>query len=168
MKRLKLIVLSTLITAIFTGQISYACTNFIVTKGASKNGSVMITYSADSHVLYGELYYRPARDYPEGAMMDVYEWDSGKFLGKIRQVPHTYSVVGNMNEYQLAIGETTYGGIGSLVDPEGIIDYGSLIYITLQRAKSAREAIKVISELLTEYGYASAGESFSIADKNEA
>lgn len=145
-----------------------ACTNFIVTKGASQNGSVMITYSADSHVLYGELYYRPARDYPTGAMMDVYEWDSGRFLGRIRQVPHTYSVVGNMNEFQLSIAETTFGGIGSLSDPEGILDYGSLIYITLQRAKNAREAIKVMSELLSEYGYASSGESFSIADKNEA
>ncbi len=145
-----------------------ACTNFIVTKGASQNGSVMITYSADSHVLYGELYYRPARDYPTGAMMDVYEWDSGRFLGRIRQVPHTYSVVGNMNEFQLSIAETTFGGIGSLSDPEGILDYGSLIYITLQRAKNAREAIKVMSKLLSEYGYASSGESFSIADKNEA
>lgn len=145
-----------------------ACTNFIVTKGASQNGSVMITYSADSHVLYGELYYRPAREYPAGAMMDVYEWDSGRFLGRIRQAPRTYSVVGNMNEFQLSIAETTYGGIGSLSDPDGILDYGSLIYITLQRARSAREAIKVMSELLSEYGYASSGESFSIADKNEA
>lgn len=145
-----------------------ACTNFIVTKGASQNGSVMITYSADSHVLYGELYYLPARDYPAGAMRDVYEWDSGRFLGRIRQAPHTYSVVGNMNEFQLSIAETTFGGIGSLSDPEGILDYGSLIYITLQRARNAREAIKIMSELLSEYGYASSGESFSIADKNEA
>ncbi len=168
MRKLSAIILSMFLGTLFSGQKSSACTNFIVTKGASKNGSVMITYSADSHVLYGELYYRPARDYPAGAMLDVYEWDSDRFLGRIRQVPHTYSVIGNMNEFQLAIGETTYGGIESLSDPSGIIDYGSLIYITLQRAKSAREAIKVMSELLSEYGYASSGESFSISDKNEA
>jgi len=168
MRKLGAILLTILVVTFFNNQTTNACTNFIVTKGASKNGSVMITYSADSHVLYGELYYRPARDYPDGAMMDVYEWDTGKFLGRIKQVPHTYSVVGNMNEHQLAIGETTYGGIDGMVDPEGIIDYGSLIYTTLQRAKTAREAIEVISELLSEYGYASSGESFSISDPNEA
>jgi dipeptidase len=145
-----------------------ACTNFLITKGASKDGSVMITYSADSHVLYGELYYWPARVWPAGAMLDVYEWDTGKYLGKIPQVQHTYSVVGNMNQYQLSIGETTYGGRGELVDTTGIIDYGSLMYITLQRAKNAREAIAVFSQLVTEFGYYSSGESFSIADKNEA
>lgn len=147
---------------------SSACTNLIVTRGASANGSVMITYSADSHVLYGELYHWPSRDYPEGAMLEVWEWDSGRYLGKIPQVRHTYSVAGNMNEYQLSIAETTYGGIDGLMDPEGIMDYGSLIYIALQRAKNAREAIKVISELVSEYGYASSGESLSIADPNEA
>ena len=147
---------------------SMACTNFLVTRGASKTGSVMITYSADSHVLYGELYFWPSRDYPDGAWLDVYEWDTGKYMGKIKQVRHTYSVVGNMNEHQLSIGETTYGGVDGLVDPDAIIDYGSLIYITLQRAKNAREAIKVMSELVSEYGYASSGESFSIADPNEA
>lgn len=147
---------------------SSACTNLIVTRGASANGSVMITYSADSHVLYGELYHWPSRDYPEGAMLEVWEWDSGRYLGKIPQVRHTYSVVGNMNEYQLSIAETTYGGIDGLMDPNGIMDYGSLIYIALQRAKNAREAIKVISELVSEYGYASSGESLSIADPNEA
>jgi dipeptidase len=145
-----------------------ACTNFIVTRGASANGSTMITYSADSHVLYGELYYWPARDYPQGTMLDVFEWDTRKFMGKIRQVPHTWSVVGNMNEHQLAIGETTFTGNESLIDTTGIIDYGSLIYLTLQRAKNAREAIKVMSDLVSEYGYASSGESFSIADPNEA
>jgi dipeptidase len=144
-----------------------ACTNFLVTKGASATGSTMITYSADSHVLYGELYYWPARDYPQGSMLDVYEWDTFKYKGKIRQVSHTYSVVGNMNEHQVAIGETTYTGIESLIDTAAIIDYGSLIYITLQRAKSAREAIKVMSELVSEYGYASSGESFSISDPDE-
>ena len=148
-------------------RIRLACTNFLVTRGASKTGSVMITYSADSHVLYGELYFWPSRDYPDGAWLDVYEWDTGKYMGKIKQVRHTYSVVGNMNEHQLSIGETTYGGIEGLVDPDAVIDYGSLIYITLQRAKNAREAIKVMSELVSEYGYASSGESFSIADPNE-
>lgn len=148
-------------------QNSQSCTNFLITRGASKDGSTMITYAADSHVLYGELYFSPAADYPEGAMLDVYEWDTGKYLGKIKQVRHTYSVVGNMNEYQLAIGETTYGGKSELRDKKGIIDYGSLMYITLQRAKTAREAIKVISELFDEYGYYSSGESFSISDPNE-
>jgi dipeptidase len=147
---------------------SNACTNFIFTKGSTTDGSVMITYNADSHVLYGELYYRPAKDYPEGAMMDVYEWDTGKFLGKIKQAKHTYSVVGNMNEYQVAIGETTYGGREELVDTTAKMDYGSLMYITLQRAKTAREAIKIMGELVAEYGYYSEGESFSVCDQNEA
>ncbi len=147
---------------------SFPCTNFIVTKGASSNGSTMITYSADSHVLYGELYFWPSKDYPEGSMLDIYEWDSGRFMGQIKQVKHTYSVVGNMNEHQLSIGETTYTGNESLIDTMGIMDYGSLIYTTLQRAKTAREAIKVISDLVSEYGYGSSGESFSIADANEA
>ncbi|MBR4135850.1 MAG: C69 family dipeptidase [Bacteroidales bacterium] len=145
-----------------------ACTNFIITKGASKDGSCMLTYSADSHQLYGELYYRPAANYPAGAMMDVIEWDTGKLLGQIPQVAHTYSVVGNMNEHQLAIGETTYGGIKQLEEGHGMLDYGSLIYITLQRAKNAREAIKVMVELIAQYGYASEGESFSFVDPNEA
>jgi hypothetical protein len=92
----------------------------------------MITYAADSHQLYGELYYWPARDYPQGTMLDVIEWDTRKYMGKILQVAHTYSVVGNMNEHQLAIGETTYGGIETLVDTTAIVDYGSLIYLTLQ------------------------------------
>jgi len=128
----------------------------------------MITYAADSHQLYGELYYWPAKDYPQGTLLDVIEWDTQKYMGKILQVAHTYSVVGNMNEHQLAIGETTYGGIETLVDTTAIVDYGSLIYLTLQRAKNAREAIKVMSDLVSEYGYASEGESFSFADPNEA
>ena len=129
----------------------------------------MITYSADSHTLYGELYYWPARDWPAGSMLDVTEWDTGKPLGKIPQVNHTYNVVGNMNEFQLAIGETTFGGREELFTQKGaIVDYGSLIYITLQRAKNAREAIKVFGELTEKYGYASEGESFSISDPNEA
>jgi len=144
-----------------------ACTNFLVTPGASVNGTAMITYAADAHVLYGELYFKPAADYPPGTMLDVYEWDTNKFLGRIPQLSHTYSTVGNMNEHQVAIGETTYGGRGELRDSIGIIDYGSLIYITLQRARTAREAIKIMGELVAEYGYASSGESFSIADPNE-
>jgi len=148
---------------------SNACTNFLVTKGASKDGSTLISYAADSHRLYGELYFRPAADYPEGTMMKVHEWDTGKFLGEIPQVRHTYKVIGNMNEFQVSIGETTYGGrkeIG-IKDPNAIIDYGSLMYITLQRAKTAREAIKVMTTLVDKYGYYSTGESFSIADPNE-
>jgi dipeptidase len=167
MKKFTAIALTILLSGFMTIKTTTACTNFLITKGASKTGSVMITYSADSHVLYGELYYWPSRDYPEGALLDVYEWDTGKYMGKIKQVGHTYSVVGNMNEHQLSIGETTYGGIAGLVDTAAIVDYGSLIYITLQRAKNAREAIKVMSELVSEYGYASSGESFSIADPNE-
>ncbi|MBE9468771.1 MAG: C69 family dipeptidase [Bacteroidetes bacterium] len=145
-----------------------ACTNFLITKGASTDGSTMITYAADSHTLFGELYFTPAADYSEGAMYDVYEWDTGKFLGKIPQVSHTYSVVGNMNEYQVAVGETTYGGIKQLHhQPNALIDYGSLMYLALQRAKTAREAIKVMTELVAEFGYYSEGESFSISDPNE-
>ena len=99
------------VLAVFTGiQGSLGCTNFLISKGASVDGSTMITYAADSHTLYGELYFQPAQDYPEGAMRDIYEWDTGKFLGRIPQIPHTNSVVGNMNEYQVAIGETTFGG----------------------------------------------------------
>jgi dipeptidase len=168
MKKATLILLTMLLMGFILTQTTEACTNFLVTKGASQNGSVMITYSADSHVLYGELYYWPSRDYPIGSMMDVYEWDTNKFKGRIKQVSHTYSVIGNMNEHQLAIGETTWGGVESMVNPEGIIDYGSLIYLSLQRAKTAREAIKVMSELVSGYGYGSSGESFSISDKNEA
>ncbi len=144
-----------------------ACTNFLVTKGASTDGSTMISYAADSHVLYGELYHYPAADYPEGAMRDLYDWDSGKYLGQIPEVRHTYNVVGNMNEWQLAIGETTYGGLEELWNGEGLMDYGTLIYISLQRCKTAREAIRNIAELTAKYGYISEGESFSIADTEE-
>jgi len=147
---------------------SDACTNFLITRGASKDGSVMITYAADSHVLYGELYYWPAADYPDGAMLDVVEWDTGKYMGKIPQVKHTYQVTGNMNENQVAIGETTYGGRKELAtQKDALIDYGSLIYISLQRSKTAREAITVMTDLVKDFGYASSGESFSISDANE-
>jgi len=148
--------------------VSNGCTNFLVTRSASADGSTMITYAADSHTLYGELYYQPAQDHPAGAMRDIYEWDTGKFLGRIPQPAHTYSVVGNMNEFQLAIGETTFGGRSELGSQSGaIMDYGSLIYIALQRAKTAREAIEVMTNLVKEFGYYSSGESFSIADPNE-
>jgi hypothetical protein len=122
MKKLTILLAAILLTGFISQQTAEACTNFLVTKGASRNGSVMITYSADSHVLYGELYYWPSRDYPIGCMMDVYEWDTNKFKGRIKQVPHTYSVTGNMNEHQVSIGETTYGGVEGMVNPEGIID----------------------------------------------
>ena len=145
-----------------------ACTGLLVGKKASVDGSVIISYAADSHTLYGELYHWPAKDWPAGSMVNIKEWDTGKPLGSIPQVSHTYSVVGNMNEHQLAITESTFGGRPELVDTTGIMDYGSLIYITLQRAKTAREAIQVMTDLVKEYGYCSSGESFSIADKNEA
>lgn len=145
-----------------------ACTNFLLTKSTTKDGSTMVTYSADSHVLYGELYHWPAGTWPAGTMLDVYDWDSGKFMEKIPQAAQTFNVVGNMNEHQLAIAETTFGGRSELHHQEGaIIDYGSLIYITLQRAKTAREAIAVMTDLVAKYGYASEGESFSISDPNE-
>ncbi len=145
-----------------------SCTNIIITKGASKDGSTMISYNADAGGFMEPLYFSPAKTYPEGAMLDVYEWDSGKYLGKIKQVTQTYNVVGNINEYQVSIGETTYGGREELRDTSAIMDYGSLMYIALQRAKTAREAIKIMGELVAEYGYYSSGESFSVADPNEA
>ncbi len=149
------------------GQV-FPCTNFLISKGATTDGSAMITYAADSHTLYGELYYQPAKDYPENSTRDIYEWDTGKFMGRISQISHTYSVIGNMNEFQVAIGETTFGGRKELASQkEAIMDYGSLIYVALQRSKTAREAIGVMSSLVAEYGYASSGESFSIADPNE-
>lgn len=162
----KSIILTLLIS--FAGlQLSNACTNFLITKGASIDGTNMITYAADSHTLYGELYFWPAADYADGTKLKVYEWDTGKYLGEIDQVSHTHQVTGNINEFGLSIGETTYGGRSELVDSMGIMDYGSLIYIALQRAKTAREAIQVIGDLVAEYGYYSSGESFSIADPEE-
>ena len=146
---------------------AFACTNFIVTKGASTDGSVMVTYAADSHQLYGALYKHNGGK-QKAKMLAVNEWDTGRYLGLIEQVPTTYSTVGNMNEHSLIITETTYGGRHELEDKQGIMDYGSLIYIALQRAKTAREAIEVIVDLANTYGYASSGESFSIADKSEA
>ncbi len=117
--------------------------------------------------MFGELYHYPAATYPKGALLDIYEWDTGKYLGQIKQARQTYNVVGNMNEYQLSIAETTFGGRPELADTTGIMDYGSLIYVTLQRSRTAREAIKVMTDLVQEYGYYSGGESFTIADPNE-
>jgi dipeptidase len=145
----------------------YACTNFLISKDASSDGSTMITYVADSHVLYGELYYTPARDHFRGEMLNIYEWDTGKYLGKIKQIAHTFSVVGNINEHQVSMGETTWDGREELQDTTAIMDYGSLMYISLQRAKTAREAIEMMGQLVEEYGYYSTGESFSIADPHE-
>ena len=143
-----------------------ARTNFLVGKDASVDGSTMISYAADSYALYGFLHHAPAADYAEGAVREVKDWDTGKPLCAIPQVAHTYNVVGNMNEHQLTIGETTWGGRAELETGEGI-DYGSLIYIALERCKTAREAIKCMTDLVAEYGYASSGETFSIADPNE-
>ena len=161
-------IFTTLMLAIATALTpALACTNFIITKGASTDGSVLVTYAADSHQLYGALYkYNPPKK--AAAMRPVYEWDSGKYLGDIPQLKTTYSTVSNMNEHSVIITETTFGGRSELHNPEGIIDYGSLIYITLQRVKTAREAIDTIVELANTYGYYSGGESFSIADANEA
>ena len=167
MKKTTSLMLSLILMMFIISEKSHACTNFLITKGASKDGSTMITYSADSHVLYGELYFWPAMKYKPGTMFDVYEWDSGRFLGTIEQAPVTYSVVGNMNQHQLAISETTYGGRSELRNRDGLMDYGSLIYLTLQRAKNAREAIHTIVALTEKYGYCSSGESFSISDPNE-
>ena len=150
------------------GNRSEACTNVIVTRGASADGSCLVSYAADSHWLYGELYFKPQADWATGSKLKVCDWDSGKYLGEIEQVQHTYKTIGNMNEHQLIIAETTFGGRHGLNNPDAIMDYGSLIYITLQRARTAREAIRLMDELTQEYGYFSEGESFSIADKEEA
>ncbi len=143
-----------------------ACTNFLVGKDASADGSTMISYAADSYGMYGFLHFAPAQDWPEGSVREAKDWDTGRPLGSIPQVPHTYTVVGNMNEHQVTIGETTWGGREALWDTVGI-DYGSLIYIALERSKTAREAIEWFITLINEYGYASEGESFSFGDPNE-
>lgn len=165
MKHLRLFISVVFILIYFTE--TNACTNFLVTKGASKDGSTMISYTADSYGMYGELYHFAAAKYHDGAMLDVYEWDTGRFLGKIKQARETYNVVGNMNEFQVTIGETTFGGRNELVNSKGGLDYGALIYIALQRAKTARDAIKIMTDLVAEYGYCSSGESFSISDPDE-
>lgn len=147
----------------------FACTNLIVTKGASKDGSVMITYAADSHIRYGAAVFLPAADHQPGDVREVYHYENGKFMGTIPEVAHTYSVVHFINEFQVAVGESTFGGLGALYGQKNaILDYGSLMRIGLQRSKTARELIKVMTGLVAEYGYASGGESFSISDPNEA
>ena len=165
---MKRILTTIVLTALITTANSYACTNLIITNGASARGYNMVSYSADSHTRYGVLVHYPAAVYPKGSMLKVYEWGKDRYLGEIPQAEKTYSVIGNMNEHQVVIGESTWGGVESQYDPEGIVDYGSLMYIALQRAKTAREAIEVITSLANKYGYASTGESISIADKNEA
>lgn len=146
----------------------WACTGLIAGKQATVDGSVLVTYSADSHTLYGALTSSPAADWPKGSMRSIVEWDTNKPLGEIEQVEHTYAVIGNMNEHQLTVVESTWGGRPELVDTTGIIDYGSLMQLALERAKTAREAIKVMTGLVKKYGYYSSGESFTIADPNEA
>ncbi|MEG1414688.1 MAG: C69 family dipeptidase [Mucinivorans sp.] len=148
-------------------QTADACTNIMVTRGASKTGSTMISYTADSHTTYGELYFMPAANYPAGAMRVIRDRDSGRLLGQIPQVAHTYSVVGSMNEHQLLIGESTWGGREELVDSTGVIDYGSLMCLALQRCRTARQAVEFMGAIVAEYGYASSGESISIADGRE-
>ena len=145
-----------------------ACTNFIVGKKASADGSVMCTYNADSYGAFFSLYHSPAGKHPKGEMLQIYDWDTNKYHGEIPQAEETYNVIGNINEYQVTIGETTYGGREEMVDTTGIIDYGSLIYIALQRSKTAREAIKIMTNLVETYGYNSEGETFTICDPNEA
>ena len=154
--------------ALLAAQRADACTNVIITAGASADGSCMVSYAADSHWLFGELYFRPAASHKAGSPLAIREWDTNKPLGSIAQVAHTYQTMGNMNEHQLIIGETTWGGREEQMDPEGVMDYGSLIYVTLQRATTAREAIRTIVDLANEYGYPSEGETFSIADTKEA
>ncbi len=144
-----------------------ACTNILVTKGASTDGSTFITYAADSHTLYGELYYKAGGQHRAEEKRDVIDWDTGKFLGRIPEAPVTYTRVGNMNEHQVAIGETTFGGRAELAGPSGMVDYGSLIYIALERSRTAREAIATMAALVEEHGYSSSGESFSVADPSE-
>lgn len=144
-----------------------ACTNFLVTRGASVDGSNFITYAADSHIRYGELYYTPAADWAEGSLRTIYDRSTNAIRGYVPQPAHTYQVVGYINENQVALGETTFGGRHELMDPNGLIDYGSLMFMALERSRSAREAIKVIADLVEQYGYGSDGESFSISDKDE-
>ena len=145
----------------------HACTNYLVSKGASADRSTMITYSADSHALYGDLNFIPAGEHIEGTWIDVFDGDSGKYLGKIRQARRTWQVVGLINEHQVALGETTFGGREELMDPKAVVDYGSLMNLALQRARTAREALQVMTSLVEEYGYASSGESFSVSDPGE-
>ena len=145
-----------------------ACTNLIVGKKASTDGSVLVSYSADDYGMFGYLCHYPAATHQQGEMRKVYDWDSGVYHGEIPEAPVTYNVIGNINEYQVSIAETTFGGREEMVDTTGILDYGSLIYIALQRSRTAKEAISVMTKLTETYGYCSGGETFSICDPNEA
>ena len=164
-KNVLFMVLVLMVVSVGTLRKSMACTSILISKGASKDGSVMITYSCDGEFL-AHLSYIPAMDHSPGEFIEIKGWN-GKLRGKIKQVAHTYAVVGLMNEYQLAIGETTFDGREELQNPKGLLHYWTLMNLALQRAKSAREAIRVMADLVEEYGYASTGESFSIADPNE-
>ena len=162
---MKIILLAVMLLA---ASYASACTNFIVGKNASADGSVICSYNADSYGMFTGLYHFPAGKHAPGTMRPVYDWDTNKYLGEIAEAPETYNVIGNINEYQVTIGETTFGGREEMVDTTGIIDYGSLIYIALQRSKTAREAIQVMTTLVEQYGYCSEGETFTICDPNEA
>ncbi len=164
MKKLQYLFLVALFVVFNTAQ---ACTNFLITKGASVDGSTFISYCADSHIRYGELYFTPAADWPEGSMRVCYDRGTNAPRGSVPQPAHTFQVVGYINEHQVGLGETTFGGREELIDPTGIVDYGSLMFIALERSRSAREAIKVMADLVDAYGYGSDGESFSISDPNE-
>lgn len=164
MKNFKIIMISLSLLIAVNG---FSCTNFLITKGASADGSNFITYAADSHIRYGELYFTPAADWPEGSVRTIYDRGTNAVRGYVPQPAHTYQVVGYINENQVAMGETTFGGREELIDKNGLIDYGSLMFMALERSTSAREAIKIIADLVDEYGYGSDGESFSISDKNE-
>ena len=163
MRKIVLVILSVLSVSA-----AFACTNFIVGKKASADGSVFVTYNADSYGAFMPLYHYPAAKHQAGEMRKVYEWDTNKYLGEIPEAAETYNVIGNSNEWQVTIGETTFGGREEMADSTGIIDYGSLIYIALQRSKTAREALQVMTSLVELYGYCSEGETFSVADKDEA
>lgn len=160
--------LTTLCLILASSAASKACTNFIVGKKASTDGSVICSYNADDYGMFIGLCHYPAGKHPKGTMRDIYDWDSKVYHGQIPEAEETYNVIGNINEWQLTIGETTYGGREEMVDETGIIDYGSLIYITLQRAKTAREAIDIMTTLTNTYGYNSEGETFTICDPEEA
>ena len=158
----------TLVAMVLVAAGAMACTNFIVGKKASKDGSVICSYSADSYGMFTGLRHQPAAKHQKGEMRKIYEWDTNKYLGEIPEAEETYNTIGNINEWQVTIGETTFGGREEMVDTTGIIDYGSLIYIALQRSKTAREAIHVMTTLVEQYGYCSEGETFTICDPNEA
>nr|WP_308235375.1 C69 family dipeptidase [Prevotella sp.] len=165
-KQIKTIALAAIMSA--SAIESSACTNLIVGKKASVDGSVLVSYNADDYGMFGHLCHYPAGTHKKGEMRKIFDWDTGEYHGEIPEAPVTYNVIGNINEFQLSIGETTYGGREEMVDTTGILDYGSLIYVTLQRAKTAREAIAVMTSLVEKYGYCSEGETFSICDPNEA